>query len=89
MRWLKRKLSNWLNESHRGELVASPPRDATLNANTAMTFGIYNASGGKIVEFRRYDNRTDRTTYSLHIVPDEEDFGELIAKISTMEMLRG
>jgi hypothetical protein len=44
--------------------------------------------GGKIVEFSRYDRKSDRHDHQVYIVGKDEDFGEKIAKISTLEVLR-
>ena len=44
--------------------------------------------GGKVVEFNRYDPKTDRNDRQVYIIGKDEDFGEKIAKISTLEALR-
>jgi hypothetical protein len=44
--------------------------------------------GGKIVEFSRYDPKSDRTDRQIYIIGKDEDFGEKISKISTLEVLR-
>jgi hypothetical protein len=54
----------------------------------AIQFTVYNASGGRIIETRRYDRKTDRNTNGLYIITSEQDFGKEIDKIITMEHLK-
>ena len=49
---------------------------------------MYNAHGGKIVEFSRYDRRSERVDHELYIINKDQDFGERIAKIATFETLK-
>jgi hypothetical protein len=55
----------------------------------AIQFTIYNANGGRVVETRRYDKKTDRNTNGLYVINNDMDFGKEIDKIITMESLRG
>jgi hypothetical protein len=54
----------------------------------SMNFQIHSATGGYILEFSSYDKRNDEWDKHLHIIREEEDLGESIAKIITIEMLR-
>ena len=54
----------------------------------AIQFTVYNASGGRVVETRRYDKKTDRHTNGLYVINNDVDFGKEIDKIITMEALR-
>jgi hypothetical protein len=54
----------------------------------AIQFTIYNANGGRVVETRRYDKKTDRNTNGLYVINNDADFGKEIDKIITMESLR-
>jgi hypothetical protein len=54
----------------------------------AIQFTVYNANGGRVVETRRYDRKTDRNTNGLYIITSEQDFGKEIDKIITMEALK-
>lgn len=53
-----------------------------------ITFMLYPASGGNILEIRHYDNKSDSHNVSLHIIKAEEDLGEAIGKIITFEALK-
>jgi hypothetical protein len=48
---------------------------------------VYNATGGKIIKVQSYDKRLDRMNSSLHIITEQEDFGEELSQIITRENL--
>jgi len=54
-----------------------------------ITFVIYGASGGKIVEFRKYDPKIDSYSSGLYIIPDSENFSTELSQIITVECLKG
>ena len=100
MNWLKRRLRNWVNtineaeqvmkmssKHHRG-LTISSDSDNSLNSEP-LRLSIYRANGGTIVETRVYDRQKDRSQNQLHIVSHDDDLGRSLAKIITMESLRG
>jgi len=71
----------------RGIQLGTP---ATLDQQErAIHFTVYVANGGRIVETRRVDRKTDRSTTGLFIITNDQDFGREIDKIITMESLRG
>ena len=59
-----------------------------IGSDVSLQFKVYNAIGGKIVEFSRYDRKSDRAEHQIYIIGKDEDFGEKIAKISTFEVLK-
>jgi hypothetical protein len=98
MRWLKRRLLNWLNSDdneveyvtskrHRNSIVAA--RDSTELDGEPIRFNIFRANGGTVVQTHVYDRQKDRSFQQLHIVGHDQDLGESINKIITMESLRG
>ena len=54
----------------------------------AIQFTIYTASGGRVVETRRYDRQKDRNLNGLYVITNDQDFGHEIDKIITMESLK-
>jgi hypothetical protein len=98
MNWLKHKIRDWLNNTQDiciSENYASCSPKNTISSNgrcidsePTLNFKVYSAVGGKIVEFSRYDPRTDRHERQMYIIGKDDDFGEKIAKISTLEVLR-
>jgi hypothetical protein len=68
-----------------GLSIGSPSID---QPDRAIQFTVYNANGGRVIETRRYDRKTDRNTNGLYIITSEQDFGKEIDKIITMEALK-
>jgi hypothetical protein len=96
MNWLKLKLRDWLNSARdicisENYATVSPKNmigGRDISTEPTLHFKVYNAVGGKIVEFSRYDRKTDNSQHQIYIIGKDEDFGEKIAKISTLEVLR-
>ena len=99
MKWLKRQLRNWLNSDDEigMEAIQSPKRNrglvsATSNdfdADNGLNIQVHKAHGGKIVSFRHYDRKTDRTNNSVYIITDEQEFERELGKMITLESMRG
>jgi hypothetical protein len=67
-----------------GRLVARD-QDWQDNLNIAIT----TATGGKIVTFRRYDHKLDRSDNRVYVIPEDHNFNEELAKLITLESMRG
>ena len=98
MKWLKNKVRRWLREDvveleNRKYPTNPGARIETVESkgldSEPMRLHIYRANGGTIVETRIYDRQRDRTTNQLHIIGHEQELGQSLAKIVTMESLRG
>lgn len=96
MNWLKLKLRNWINTAQdepercyptsKNSIASVSTRD--VNSDPTLHFKVYNAIGGKVVEFSRYDRQKDRNFHDIYIIGKDEDFGEKIAKIAMLEVLK-
>jgi hypothetical protein len=53
-----------------------------------MNFTIHMANGGYVLEYSTYNEKTDRHDNSLHIIPSDQDMGQGIAHVITLELLR-
>ena len=90
--WFKRQLWKWAEdgkysiEAQYSDSYYSDDID-TPRSDPAMSFKIYNAVGGKIVEFRMIDKQSDEYISKLYIIHDEEDFGDSIKKIAMLNAL--
>ena len=94
MRWLKRKLAKWVNDYNNNE----PKRERTQlisseeasqpGSDPILHFKVYSAVGGRVVEFRYYDRKMDRNHTTTYIITNEQDFGERISKIATLEVMK-
>jgi len=67
--------------------TASDENHVHLN-QSAMNFRLYPATGGHIVEYSYYDDKTDRNTQALHLIPSDADLGDALSKIMTLEALK-
>ena len=98
MKWFKRWFANKCREAWEearaeadvpqpmtkaGRLVARE-QDWHENLNISIT----SANGGKIVAFRRYDNKTDRNDNKIYVIPDDQDFNSELGKLITLESMR-
>jgi len=101
MNWFKRMVVKWVRDdwdraNQEQDCYPSPKMSRGLNtvstrdvgSDPTLQFKIYNAIGGKVVEFSRYDRQKDRHNHDIYIIGKEEDFGAKIAKIAMLESLK-
>ena len=90
MRWLKKRLRNWLNDSDYNsvENPISIRETDHIEADPVILFRIYSAQNGKILEFSKYDKVKDRSDRSLYIINKDEDVAEKVEKCLSLELLR-
>jgi hypothetical protein len=97
MKWFKKMLWRWTYQGRElGEencktsssrLISRDDCDV-VSDEPILNFKVFSAVGGKVVEFRRYDRKSDRNDSTTYIITNDQDFGERIAKIATMEQLK-
>ena len=98
MNWFKRMVVKWVREDweengnrvRRGSEVVSVDDCSNEGASgdPILNFRVYSAVGGRIVEFRRYDRKHGNNEFSSYIITEDQNFGERIAKIATIENLK-
>lgn len=96
MKWLKRRLRNWLNnyEEDSSERVYTTLSSnsvisrSDIDSENGLSITIRTAIGGRVVTFRTYDNKTDRHNYKLYVIPEDQDFERELGKIITLESMR-
>jgi len=94
MNFLKRWLVNIGKRAYEEEnrleadTVVSLDHSPRLEGNP-LRMNVFRANGGTIVETSRYDEVKDRNVNQLHIVGHDQDLGESLSKIITLESLRG
>jgi hypothetical protein len=96
MKWLKRLIWQWNQEGR--EIVEyndSKPirskltiRGNDIDSDEGLNITVRKAIGGKIVTFRHYDIKLDRSSYKLYVVSDDVDFDKELGKMITMESMR-
>lgn len=87
---IKQRIRNWLNDDQEeDDYVALQTVETNQLDSDGMRLQIYKASGGFVVETRRFDRRTDQNINTMHVITDDQDIGEALGKIVMMEALRG
>lgn len=66
-----------------------PETRSDIDSQPDLNFRMFRAENGYVMEVRQYDKRTDRHSHNLHLISDGENLGHSIAKIITLETLRG
>ena len=100
MNWLKLRLRNWVNSAYdteseyansakRKPSTIGGARDSKELDGEPLRFNLFRANGGTVVQTHVYDRQKDRNLQQLHIVGHDQDLGESLGKIITMESLRG
>lgn len=90
-RWNSHEAAEPTPRKGRGNLrVTSGNRRVEHNYDDAsvITFKVYGANGGKIVETARYDDKRDNESFSRYVISEDDDLTESLSKIVTMEYLR-
>jgi len=95
MNWIKRKVIKWVRDDWDAVNKESSVGIRSLDVEPQMcdddpilNFRVFSAVGGQVVEFRRYDRKTDRSDTSTYIIHKDDDFGEKISKIANLELLK-
>lgn len=92
--WLKKKFRDWAKEAwetDNGAIAVSSKGSLSRNqveSEPTLNFRVYNAVGGQIVEFSKYNSSRDRHETDLYIIKKDEDFGERIAQIANLEIMK-
>lgn len=97
MKWFKRWFANMCREAWenaRDECTAEVAKPSRLVArdhdwHDNLNIAITAATGGKIVTFRRYDHKLDRSDNRVYVIPEDHNFNEELAKLITLESMRG
>ena len=84
----KQRIRNWLmNEDYSDQAISVDSEGPNIQSQ-GFRLNVYSASGGTIIETTKYDRQKDDHKHSLHVVTDDKELGEELAKIITMESLR-
>ena len=93
MKWFKKKIAQWAREGRLEaiELADTPqsfPRAGLPESEPVLSFKIYGAQNGKVLEFQRYDKQIDRNDNSVYIIDKDTDVGGYVSKCLSLEMLK-
>jgi hypothetical protein len=86
---IRERIRNWLmKDNDECELAYAEDCESVDLHSRGFRLQVFSASGGTIVETTKYDRKSDENRHSLHVVTEDKDLGEELAKIITMEQLR-
>lgn len=68
--------------------LATVTRSSNFDSDNGLNIQVYQAIGGRIVSFRHYDRKTDRSTDRTYIIPEDQDFERELGKMITLESMR-
>lgn len=90
--WFCKKVKWAWDQAHTNDsLVFASEEDCTLptklNSNTSITFRVHPAAGGFVVEHSYYQYDKDSRGPGLTIVNRDQDLGQALAHIVTLESL--
>ncbi len=90
MRWLKRKIRNWLSHDEMYGTVTENKLVTRSDSiqSSGMNFSLYKAVGGHILESRAYDQRTDRHVSTLYMIQEDVDFAKQVAQAIMLEQIK-
>ena len=95
MNWLKRKVIKWVREDwdkqyekNRDVGIRAVEDTSVPETDPVITFRIYGAANGQILEFRSYDRKNDRSNNSTYIIEKDRDIGEFVTKCLSLELLK-
>ena len=86
MRWLKKKLRNWINEEDIYVPIAL--RSSDEPDTNCLRFKVFRANGGTVVQTDYYDQKNDKDYNNLHVIVEGQDLGQELGKIITFESLK-
>ena len=87
MKWIKRRLRNWINNDDDVLVTLDDYHIDRVDAH-GFKLKVYKANGGTIVETSSYNIRKDHVNSGLYVILDTQDLGTEIGKIITLEGLK-
>ena len=77
-----------LNQVGQAMQHAIPGSGSRLDAYPDLSFQMFRAENGYVMQVRQHDRKTDRQSINLHVITKEQDLGTAIAHIITIESLK-
>jgi hypothetical protein len=88
MKWIKRRLRNWINDECITLDDYHEIRGRDEPDSECIRFKVFLANGGVVVQTDTYDRRNDRLQNTLHVIVEGQDLGTELGKIITFESLK-
>ena len=96
MKWIKRKLRQWVTDADYDEKVMDRGMNSVMavsdtnrvDSSPVLSFRIFSAQNGLVLEFHSYNEKTDRRSNSTYIINHGEDVADFVRQTLPMEMLK-
>jgi hypothetical protein len=94
MKWIKRKLRQWVDEAEHDSgkagmnAVMAVAESNRVDSSPVLSFRIFSAQNGLVLEFHSYNEKTDRRNNSTYIINHGEDIADFVRQSLPMEMLK-
>lgn len=88
-RTIKQRFVSWLLQTQEDDYgPISVVEQSDINLDGAVRFDLVSATGGRILQVRRWDRNHDNQDTTTYVIPSGEDVGERVAKILNLELLK-
>ncbi len=75
-----------MGQIHTGLQLKSEPN--RLDAHPDLSFRMFRAENGYVMQVHQMDRKTERQTVNLHVITEDQDLGQAISHIITLESLK-
>lgn len=83
---LKKLFSNFRNQNHSTIELNHGTRD--IISNNCINIQVHQAVGGLVLQIESYDMPNDRINRSLYVITQDQNLGEEVSRILTLEALK-
>jgi hypothetical protein len=87
---IKQRFVSWLlkNEDEDDYCPSIAVESSDIDLDGAVRFDLVSATGGRILQVRRWDKKHDNHDTVTYVIPSGEDVGQRVAKILNLELLK-
>jgi hypothetical protein len=101
MKWVKRKIIDWLRTAQLDDLkelrdndsdmvvsLSKDSSDSSINMDKSIRFAMLPARGGCVLEIKSWDKKEREWETVSHVIPEGQDVAHTVGQLVSMEMLR-
>ena len=95
MMWLKRRIRDWVEQANDEDYaidsncVSLKHEENTPEDVDSYTLRVWKATGGRCIQYKKYDRYNDKLYTELYVVSDDDDLGEAVTNIVIQQSLQG
>lgn len=88
MNWLRQAVRNWLSQDGPNRTMKETVVSSRDINQQGMSFSLYQAVGGHILESRTFNHKTDRHEGTLYMIHEDDDFAKQVAQAIMLEQMK-